>query len=445
MIVKNGSWPHLRLTGRQNRTSLRGVHRALRSPHPERAGRIACIEPSESPATSTTSTREFDCRGCAEQMSYEKLLDQLTPAELQLDAIYLDPNNPRFTGSAWQYIPDNQIPLGPVQEATRLRLIKEFGVGRLRMNMEVNGFLPIDRVVVREFATGQYVVVEGNRRICAAKLITALTPEGEAVPERVLTSLATIPCLLYTGTDRDVSWIIQGLRHITGLADWSSFNKAKLLVEQMEAEGLTQTAVGKRFGLTPHGAGQWLRGYFAFQQAKDRSDYVREVDERVYPYLQELFSRSSIRVREWMKWDDSDREFKDELRFNEFVGWFYPRPEADSDQAESEALGDWEKRVITRQDDIRQLPYLLTTDPESFEHFRRELDLEAAYASALLKEQSSREIYDPVEEVFGSIRSCTRALDHLPFKLLREDSAKEQLTNALAPLEQAIAAIKEAL
>jgi hypothetical protein len=107
------------------------------------------------------------------------------------------------------------------------------------MNMEVNGFLPIDRVVVREFAEDQYVVLEGNRRICAAKLITPLTPDGEQVPERVLSSVETIPCLVYTGVDRDVSWIIQGLRHITGLADWSSFNKAKLLVEQMEAENLT--------------------------------------------------------------------------------------------------------------------------------------------------------------------------------------------------------------
>jgi hypothetical protein len=145
------------------------------------------------------------------------------------------------------------------------------------------------------------------------------------------------------------------------------------------------------------------------------------------------------------EWDDSDHEFKDELRFNEFVGWFYPRPEAEGDQAESEALGDWEQRVITRQDDIRQLAYLLSTDPEAFEHFRRELDLEAAYASALVQEQSARETHDPVEEVFTSIRLCARALDNLPFKLLRENSGRENLTTALEPLERAISAIKEAL
>lgn len=170
---------------------------------------------------------------------------------------------------------------------------------------------------------------------------------------------------------------------------------------------------------------------------------MREVDERIYPYLQELFSRSSIRVREWMKWDDSDHEFKDEPRFNEFVGWFYPRPEAEGDQAESEALGGWEQSVIIRQDDIRQLAYLLST--EAFEHFRRDLDLEAAYASALVKEQSAREEHDPVEEVFTSIRLCTRALDNLPFKLLRENPGRENLTAALEPLERAISAIKEAL
>ena len=35
------------------------------------------------------------------------------------------------------------------------------------------------------------------------------------------------------------------------------------------------------------------KGYYAFIQAAEESDYTQEIDERAYPYLQEIFSRSN--------------------------------------------------------------------------------------------------------------------------------------------------------
>ncbi len=99
-------------------------------------------------------------------MGYSELIDELKPMEIPLRKIYLDPNNPRFAGATWDYVSDKEVVMPEVQEATRRRLIKEWGVDKLRMNMEVNGYLPIDRVVVREIARDSYVVLEGNRRIC---------------------------------------------------------------------------------------------------------------------------------------------------------------------------------------------------------------------------------------------------------------------------------------
>jgi hypothetical protein len=46
-------------------------------------------------------------------MPYDTLLDQLAPADLKLANIYLDPNNPRFTGSAWHYVPTIKSPSTP--------------------------------------------------------------------------------------------------------------------------------------------------------------------------------------------------------------------------------------------------------------------------------------------------------------------------------------------
>lgn len=228
--------------------------------------------------------------------------------------------------SNWEAIAADDIDDPDVQEQTRRNLIHRFDVAKLRMNMEVNGYLPIDRVVIRRFKPDKYVVLEGNRRICAAKLLSSLTVEGEAVEDAVLESIASIPCLLYTGDDPNAAWVFQGSRHIVGVMEWSAFNKARLLVEQMQDEGLSLSDVGKRFGLTAHGAGQWVRSYHAFTQAKEQSDYIAEVDERSFPFFQELFGRSSIDVRDWLNWDDEGLQFRNAINFNEFISWLYPRP-----------------------------------------------------------------------------------------------------------------------
>jgi len=312
--------------------------------------------------------------------------------------------------------------------------------------MEVNGYLPIDRVIVRQFAENQYVVLEGNRRICAAKLVSSYSDAGDEVPEEILETFKMIPCLEYVGTASDAAWIFQGLRHISGINDWSAFNKAKLLVEQMEREGLNLTEVGKRFGLSGHGAGQWTRGFYAFKQATERSDFVDEVDERSYPYFQELFSRSSAPVREWMEWNEGEMTFKNELNFNEFVSWLYPRdPDKAEDEEDNDSFGDWEKRPLSRRDDIRQVAYLIREDKSAFERFRAERDIEQAYSQALTEkyERESRARQDVEQEFFVSLEACVKALENVPLRLLKDVGTKDRVLSELARIEKAMEPIKE--
>ncbi|HUE00721.1 MAG TPA: hypothetical protein VMR62_14200 [Bryobacteraceae bacterium] len=320
-------------------------------------------------------------------------------------------------------------------------MIRDYGVDKLRMNMEVNGYLPIDRVIVRKFKEGKFVVLEGNRRICAAKLITPIGMDGVEVGQEILGSVKTIPCLEYVGTETDAAWIFQGLRHITGISEWSAYNKAKLLVEQMEQEHLNLTEAGKRFGLSVFGAGQWVRGYYAFKQAREESDYVSEVDERSYPYFQELFSRSSAPVREWLGWKEEEYKFKDPLNLNEFVGWLYPRP-ADSDGPD--VRGNFDSRRLSRRDDIRLISSLLKDSEKYFQQFRNGQDLEttSALATAEIYQQKLEEAADRVGAVFNAISACTKALDDIPHKVFRDKDLKAQLDSKINDLEIAIAALK---
>jgi hypothetical protein len=371
------------------------------------------------------------------------IYQDLEPLELPLASIFLDPNNPRFVGPNWQRIEDKDIDLEQIQENVRVQLVRSYGIDKLRMNMEVNGYLPIDRVVVRKFKPGRYVVLEGNRRICAAKMITAVGMDGTTVSEEVLRSLRGIPCLEYVGSEQNAAWIFQGLRHIAGIAEWSAYNKAHLLVEQMEREGLPLTDAGRKFGLTPFGAGQWVRGYYAFKQAKEESDYVTEVDERSYPYFQELFSKSSIKVREWMGWDTDTYRFNDPLRFNEFIGWLYPRPE--TVEGASDSKGDWERRRLYNRDGVRLLAYLISKSEKYFEQFRGGMELETAYtmANAEAFQQKTAESADRVKDLFEAIAACSKALDDIPLKVLKDKSHRKHLDERLAELQHLIDGLKD--
>ena len=246
------------------------------------------------------------------QDNINTLNKELVDAKISLDEIYLDPNNPRFTSLKWDDIPDQQISDASIQVATKRKLEEEFSIYKLVDNIQINGFLPIDRVIVKKFAENKYVVLEGNRRICAAKNIMELYKGNpEQVEESVVDSLKEISCLIYTGSERQPSWVFQGLRHIIGIQEWPAYNKARLLVQLMEDENLSLTEVGKKFGLTAYGAGQWVRGYYAFIQAAEESDYTQEIDERAYPYLQEIFSRSNPVFKDWLQWNDTEYKFEE--------------------------------------------------------------------------------------------------------------------------------------
>jgi len=209
----------------------------------------------------------------------------------------------------------------------------------------------------------------------------------------------------------------------------------------MEQEHLNLTDAGKRFGLSAFGAGQWVRGYYAFKQAREESDYVIEVDERSYPYFQELFSRSSAPVREWLGWKEEEYKFKNLLNVNEFVGWLYPRP---ADAETSDVLGNFDARRLSRRDDIRLVAFLLKGSEKYFQQFRNGQDLEGTYAiaSAEIYQQKLEEAADRVGAVFNAISACTKALDDIPHKVFTDKDLKAQLDAKIKDLETAIASVK---
>ena len=374
--------------------------------------------------------------------------DQLSPIELNIEQIYLDPNNPRFVDESWSTIEDERIDEEIVQNEARRKMIRFHDVEKLRMNMEVNGFLPIDQAIVRQFKPDKFVVLEGNRRITAAKKIVEVQRKGAPVNVSVMKSISKIQCLLYSGTDNQAAWIFQGLRHITGIRPWSSYNKAKLMSQLLQEEGKSLKEVGKQFGLTSFGAGQWIRGYNAFRQAKDESEFSQEVKESAYTYFQELFGRSNLSLRQWMEWNDTEYRFEDSLAFNEFLSWLYPKPseeELDDDQDPDDVLGDWDNRRILTNRGLRDVSYLIKNALPQFEAYRNGEALTKSVATVRLAEAQDQVDSNrrPASDLLRNMDELTRELRNIPtLRFKNDDALREQLLDKLGQLQASVDEVK---
>lgn len=161
--------------------------------------------------------------------------------------------------------------------------------------------------------------------------------------------------------------------------------------------------------------------------------------EDEYLMLSGIFSRSNPVFKDWLQWNDTEYKFEDNLKFNEFLSWLYPRNEENVLDG-VEVKGNWDNRLIKRSNDIRIVSFLLRESISDFEMFRADGDLEKAQNSANTRKYL--ESQDPSTETLEKIKSCTKALDDIPFKLVM--SRKEELSDLLEKLSDKVGEILDA-
>lgn len=145
-------------------------------------------------------------------------------------SLNFDPQNPRF------YRLNNLTSDAAVIE----EMLDDEGVQDLMASIGQKGYFEGEPLLITE-EDGRLIVVEGNRRLAAVKLLNCelepparrrtsveqLRAEAEVTPPKKL------PCIKYD-TRRDVMRYL-GYRHITGIKEWDSLSKAKYLADIREA------------------------------------------------------------------------------------------------------------------------------------------------------------------------------------------------------------------
>jgi hypothetical protein len=169
-----------------------------------------------------------------------------------LDKLFLDAENPRLG----RHNVDNR----PNQDAV-LELMKDWSLDELAVSFLENGFwvqealIAVDEPVIKTKHQG-LVVVEGNRRLAALKMI-ARTRSGLETGAKwkdlvapfkaeAFKRLELIPYILMPSRKSVQAYL--GFRHVTGIIPWNPAEKAQFIAHLIEDEKLTYEQVRRRIG-----------------------------------------------------------------------------------------------------------------------------------------------------------------------------------------------------
>lgn len=286
-----------------------------------------------------------------------KFLEQKT---VKLKDIFLDPNNPRFAelGDLTDVIPESRFGEERIQkEAFEKMKTDRFAVSELRDTIKTIGFLPMDKIVVREWNNNpdpedtKFIVVEGNRRVSALMWLIKLHESGrETFTEDQITNLTQLEVLVL---DQDHApdtaiWILPGLRHVSGIKEWGPYQKARA-VFVLRDKGESPQEAAQSLGLSTRAANQLWRSYLALEQMKSDEEFEEYAAPKRYSYFEEIFKRPS--VRNWLGWNDTERKFTNSSRLRELFIWIV---------GEEDDNGDLQDPKLPEAKSIRDLGLIIS-------------------------------------------------------------------------------------
>lgn len=251
-----------------------------------------------------------------------------------------------------------------MQERAESRIFDErYEVEALKDSVARNGYLPVDRMVVTRLPNENgYMVVEGNRRLAALRMLIREDEAHEAsITDEVRQSLQEIPVLILEDDDPAAieykARLLQGVRHLSSFKQWGPYQQAQLVARMLDA-GQEVADIKEALGMTAQRITSLRRVYFSLEQMRADPIYGDAARPALFSQFEEALKIPAI--RKWLAWDDATARITDDERRHLLYDWFVG----------TEDDGDRVDPKIVDAKDIRRLPAVL----ESAKHLGRFLE-----------------------------------------------------------------------
>jgi len=273
-------------------------------------------------------------------------------SQLRADQMLLDPNNYRFQGTSDFVTADAaRLHEKSVQDRAYRKLRDGASLAPLKASIVRNGFIPVERIVVRPYSAqpDSYIVIEGNRRLAALRWIAEDDAAGVNIPENVKSTLKEVPVIVVEGEASLEHKAMMGVRHVSSISQWGGYQRAKLVVELRDEFKLDSSEVPERLAMSVQEVNRRYRAFRALQQMSDDEEYGVHAEPHMYPLFHEAVSIPS--VREWMGWDEEKALFTKDTEREQFYSLLAP--------IESEEEGTEAEPKISTYHEVRQLREIL--------------------------------------------------------------------------------------
>ena len=194
--------------------------------------------------------------------------EKITP--MKVSDLAFDLKNPR--------LPE----FGLTDKSTETEVIKvlwdAMDVKELVMSIAASGFFRHEPLIIAQ-ETRKNVVIEGNRRLAAVKvllepaLLKDLKTEIPRITNRAKKALQELPTL--PGT-RESAWRYLGFKHVNGPAKWSSYAKARYIADVHRDFRVKLEDIAKQIGDTHKTVQRLFRGLMVIEQAERLKVFQRD-------------------------------------------------------------------------------------------------------------------------------------------------------------------------
>jgi len=207
-------------------------------------------------------------RGMAEHPSSGEAMAPITWSPV--DELCFDRKNPRLFLD------------GDLEESELLRLLwRDFAVDELALSIAGNGYFEHEPLfVARE--DGRYVVIEGNRRLAAVKLLLddrlrelVGAKDLPQITKQRRQGLGLLPVVLSARQD---IWHYIGFKHVNGSQPWQSYAKAQYIAWVHNDLGQPLDEIAQRIGDRHSTVKRLYRGLMVLQQAERSGRF--DLDDR---------------------------------------------------------------------------------------------------------------------------------------------------------------------
>jgi hypothetical protein len=191
---------------------------------------------------------------------------------IEVGKLLLDPHNPRLAE------------IGVARGASQFDLLKalweEMAVEELAMSIAYSGYFDYEPLFIEKAKDGNFVVIEGNRRLAAVKLLLdgSLRQRVKATKLPSITKedaakLATLPVIL---TTRKECWRYLGFKHVNGPATWGSYSKAQYIAHVHNDYGVPLEEIAQQIGDYNSTVLRMYRGLMIVEQAEEAKVFTRD-------------------------------------------------------------------------------------------------------------------------------------------------------------------------